>query len=169
MPSGRTDIASSSTTRWSRSDGTAARVRRHSAAASMPTGRRRWTLRPTPTPIRPCRARWDDQTALLFEHDLFRKPRHAFRDHALIRDPRDGVDLDEIVGRRHLADLDHGRGRRRRLEKFAPHFVDLVEMLHVADVDVDPADVVHSAAGLLDRGLEILADLPRLHLDIADA
>ena len=87
----------------------------------------------------------------------------------LIRDHSDGVDLDQIVRRRHLADLDHGRGRRRRLEILAPHFVDLVEVLHVAHVDVDPADVVHGAAGLLDRGLEVLADLPRLRLDIADA
>src|SRR4051794_5291503 len=152
MPSGPTDIASSSITPWSRSAGTAARGRRHSAAASMRTGRRRWTLRPTPTPIRSCRGRWDDET-----------PEHLIRDHG------DGVDLDEIVGRRHLADLDHGRRRCRRLEIFAPDFVDLVEMLHVADVDIDRADIVHRAAGLLDRGLEILADLPRLHLDIADA
>src|SRR4051794_38901693 len=151
MPSGRTAIASSSIMRWSRSDGTAARGRRHSVAASMRTGRRRWTLRPTPTPIRPCRGRWDDDST---EH--------------LIRDHGDGVDLDEIVGRRHLADLDHGRRRRRRLEIFAPDFVDLVEMLHVAHVDIDPTDVVHGAAGLLDRGLEILAPLPRLHFDIAD-
>src|SRR3954470_22112727 len=134
MPSGPTDIASSSITPWSRSDGTAARGRRHSAAASMPTGRRRWTLRPTPTPIRPCRGRWDDGT----------------REH-LIGDHGDGVDLDQIIGRRHLADLDHGRRRRRRLEILAPHFVNLVEMLHVTDVDIDPADIVHDAAGLLDR------------------
>src|SRR5262249_10883665 len=78
---------------------------------------------------------------------------------ASLGDNRDGVDLDEIVGRRHLADLDHRRGRRRRTKIFAPHFVDLLEMLHVADVDVDPADVVHVAAGLLDRGLQILAHL----------
>ena len=42
-------------------------------------------------------------------------------------------------------------------------------MLHVADVNVDPANVVHAAAGLLDRRLEVLADLPRLRFDIADA
>ena len=42
-------------------------------------------------------------------------------------------------------------------------------MLHVAHVDVDPADVVHGAAGLFDRGLDVFADLPRLRLDIADA
>jgi hypothetical protein len=42
-------------------------------------------------------------------------------------------------------------------------------MLHVAHVDVDPADVVDAAAGFLDRRLEVLADLPRLRLDVADA
>src|SRR5262245_24278440 len=89
--------------------------------------------------------------------------------HALVGDHGDGVDLDQIVWRRHLADLDHGRGRCRRLEIFAPHFVDGVEVLHVAHVDIDPADVVHAAAGLLDRRLEVLADLPRLRFDIADA
>src|SRR5215831_5582314 len=83
-------------------------------------------------------------------------------------DDRDGVDLDEIVGRGHLADLDHGGGRRGRAKIFAPHFVDLLEMLHVADVDVDAADVVHAAAGLFDRGLQILADLPGLRFDVAD-
>src|SRR5262249_58958343 len=79
------------------------------------------------------------------------------------------VDLDEIVGRGHLADLDHRRGRRRRPKIFAPYFMDLLEVLHVADVDVDPADVVHAAASLLDRGLQILADLAGLRFDVADA
>src|SRR5262249_6782538 len=90
-------------------------------------------------------------------------------DARLIGDHGTGVDLDEIVRRRHLANLDHGRGRRRRLEVFAPHFVDRIEVLHVAHVDVDPADVVHAAAGFLDRRLEVLADLPRLRFDITDA
>src|SRR5262249_3450532 len=88
---------------------------------------------------------------------------------ASLGDDRDGVDLDEIVGRGHLADLDHGGGGRGRAKIFAPHFVDVLEMLHVADVDVDAADVVHAAAGLLDRGLQILADLARLRFDVADA
>jgi hypothetical protein len=47
--------------------------------------------------------------------------------------------------------------------------VDGIEVLHVAHVDVDPADVVHVAASLLDRRLEILADLARLRFDITDA
>src|SRR5215831_9719900 len=98
----------------------------------------------------------------------------SFRQHRRVQsasrgDDGDGVDLDEIVGRGHLADLDHGGGWRRRAKIFAPHFVDLLEMLHVADVDVDAADVVHAAAGLLDRGLQILADLARLRFDVADA
>src|SRR5579862_7805152 len=42
-------------------------------------------------------------------------------------------------------------------------------MLHVAHIDVDPADIVHGTAGLFDRGLDVVADLPRLRLDIADA
>src|SRR5262249_7208157 len=86
-----------------------------------------------------------------------------------VRDDGDGVDLDEIVGRGHLADLDHGGSRRRRPEIFAPHFVDLLEVLHVADVDVDPADVVHAAAGLLDRGLQVFADLAGLRSPVAAA
>ncbi len=54
------------------------------------------------------------------------------------------------------------------LKYSAAHFVDRGELLHVADVDVDPADVVHRAAGRLDRGLEVLADLAGLRLDVAD-
>src|SRR5215831_12457352 len=88
---------------------------------------------------------------------------------ASIADDRDGVDLDEIVGRSHLADLDHGGGGRGRPEIFPPHFMNLLEMLHVADIDVDAADVVHGAARLLDRGLQIFADLPGLRFDVADA
>src|SRR5262249_40237935 len=48
------------------------------------------------------------------------------------------------------------------------YFVNDVEVLHVAHVNVDPADVVEGAAGLLDRGFEVLADLARLRLDVAD-
>ena len=55
------------------------------------------------------------------------------------------------------------------LEILAPHFVDLLEVLHVAHVDVDPADVVHGAAGRLDGSLHVLADLMGLRLDVADA
>ena len=36
-------------------------------------------------------------------------------------------------------------------------------------VDVDAADVVHRAAGGLDRGLEVFAHLAGLRLDVADA
>src|SRR5262249_24954474 len=89
--------------------------------------------------------------------------------HPSVRDDGDGVDLDQILGRGHLADLDHGRCRRRRAEVLAPYFVDLLEMLHVADVDVDAADVVHAAGGLFDRRLQILAHLTGLRFDIADA
>src|SRR5258706_880234 len=70
---------------------------------------------------------------------------------ASFADDGDGVDLDQILGRSHLTDLDHGGGRSGRPKIFAPHFVDLLEMLHVADIDVDAADVVHAAARLLDR------------------
>ena len=87
----------------------------------------------------------------------------------LSRQDGDRVDLDQVVGRRHLADLHHRGGGRRRLEIFAPHFVDQVEVLHVADIDVDAADVVERAAGLLDGRLEVLADLPGLRFDVADA
>src|ERR1700730_11247061 len=41
-----------------------------------------------------------------------------------LRKDRDGVDLDQIVRRYHLGDLDHGRGRQRRRKILAPHFVD---------------------------------------------
>ena len=43
------------------------------------------------------------------------------------------------------------------LEYLAPDFVDLLEVLHVAHVDVDPADIVHGAAGGLDRRLDVQA------------
>src|SRR5690348_9733477 len=42
-------------------------------------------------------------------------------------------------------------------------------MLHVADKDIDAADIVHRAARGLDSGFQILANLPRLGLGIADA
>src|SRR5271166_447710 len=63
----------------------------------------------------------------------------------------DSADLDQIIRRRHLGDFDHGRGRQRRLEILRSHFVDGFEVLHVADIDVDAADVVERAAGGLDR------------------
>ena len=44
-----------------------------------------------------------------------------------IRNHRDGVDLDQVVRRHHLGDLDHGGGRQRRLEIFAAHFVNRLE------------------------------------------
>src|SRR5262249_51291299 len=78
------------------------------------------------------------------------------------------IDLDQIFGRGHLRHLDHGRGGRGGPEIFASYFMNQVEVLHVAHVNVDPADVVEGAAGLLDRGLEVLADLARLRLDVAD-
>src|SRR5687768_17141613 len=81
---------------------------------------------------------------------------------------RDCADLDEIVGRHQLGHLDHGRRRGRELEVLAAHLVDLVEVLDVAHVDVDAADVVHGAAGGLDRSLEVLAHLAGLPLDVAD-
>ena len=42
-------------------------------------------------------------------------------------------------------------------------------MLHIAHMDIDPADVGERAAGGLDRGFDVLADLASLRLDIADA
>src|SRR5204863_4013604 len=47
--------------------------------------------------------------------------------------------------------------------------MDSLELLHVADIDIDPADVVHRAARGFDRGFDVLADLPGLGLDIADS
>src|SRR5262249_9785019 len=49
-----------------------------------------------------------------------------------------------------------------------PHFVDLIEVLHVADEDIDATDVVEVAAGLFDRGLYVLTDLARLRFNIAN-
>src|SRR6516162_6840924 len=86
-----------------------------------------------------------------------------------LRNYRNGVDLDEIVGRRHLRNLDHGGGRKRRLEIFPAHFVDGFEMLHVAHVDVHAADIIERSAGSLDRRLDVLADLPSLCGDVAYA
>src|SRR5262249_9401383 len=79
------------------------------------------------------------------------------------------IDFDEIFGRGHLRHLDHRRGRRGRPEILAPDFMNEVEVLHVAHVNVDPADVVEGAARLLDRRLQVLAHLARLRLDVADA
>src|SRR5665213_3151608 len=81
----------------------------------------------------------------------------------------DRVDLDEIIRRGHLTDLDHRGGRRRRLEIVAARFVDQIEMLHVAYEHVDPADILQAAAGFLNRGFDVLTHLTRLRLDIADA
>ena len=83
-------------------------------------------------------------------------------------DDRDGVDFDEGVRCRHLGDLDHGGCGRWIGEVLAAHFVYGVEVLHVAHVDVDTADIRHGSAGLLDRCLEVFADLPGLLCDIAD-
>src|SRR5271163_4376971 len=78
---------------------------------------------------------------------------------ASVRDHRDCTDLDQTLRRSHLANLDHGRGRRRRLKIFAADFVDGVEVLHVTHEDVDPADIGHCTSGSLDRRLQVLADL----------
>src|SRR5581483_10018977 len=61
----------------------------------------------------------------------------------LRRQHRDGVDLDQVVRRCHLCDLEHGGGRQRFLEVLRAYFVDRVKVLHVAHVDIDAADVVH--------------------------
>ena len=50
-----------------------------------------------------------------------------------------------------------------------PHFVNLIEVLHVADIDIYATDVVHGTARVFDCGLDIFAQLSRLGLDIADA
>ena len=42
-------------------------------------------------------------------------------------------------------------------------------MLHVANINVDSADIVERAACGLDAGFDVLADLPRLSVDIANA
>src|SRR5262245_7849221 len=81
---------------------------------------------------------------------------------ASLRNDGNGVDLDQIVRRGHLGDLDHGRGRQRRLEVLLAHVVDGLEVLHVAHIDIDPADMVEGAAGGLHRCLDVLAHLPGL-------
>src|SRR5262249_11002946 len=53
-------------------------------------------------------------------------------------------------------------------EIFPADLMDCVEVFHIADVDIDAADVVDGAAGGLDSGLEILADLAGLGFDVAD-
>jgi hypothetical protein len=47
----------------------------------------------------------------------------------------------------------------------AANFVDRLELLNVADVDIDPAYVVHRTASGFDRGLQVLA---RLCCDVTD-
>src|SRR5262249_51778826 len=83
-------------------------------------------------------------------------------------DHRHRAHLDQVFRRGHLANLDHGGGRCRRLEIIAPHFVDLIEVLHVANKNIDATDVVEAAAGLFDRGLYVLKDPARLRFDIAN-
>jgi len=78
------------------------------------------------------------------------------------------VRAETIIRRGHLADLDHGRGRRNAGEILAADLMDGFEVLHVPHIDVDAADIVQRAAGFLDRRLEIFADLPGLLFDIAD-
>src|SRR5688572_26184992 len=85
------------------------------------------------------------------------------------RNDCDGVDLDQVVGRHHLGDLDHGGGGQGWLEIFPAHGVDRLEVLHVAHIDVDAADMIERAACGLDRGLDVLANLPGLHGDVADS
>src|SRR5262245_20073420 len=46
--------------------------------------------------------------------------------------------------------------------------MDRLEVFHVADVDVDAADIIHGAAGGFDRGFKIFADLAGLSFDVAD-
>src|SRR5215510_2088450 len=78
------------------------------------------------------------------------------------------VHLDEIVRRRHLRDLDHGGGGQRRPEVLGAHFVDGLEVLHVAHIHVHPAHVVERASSRLNGRLDVLAHLPRLLADVAD-
>ena len=47
--------------------------------------------------------------------------------------------------------------------------MDAIEVLHVANIDIDPADTVHCPAGLLYSGFDVLADLSGLRFDIANA
>lgn len=51
---------------------------------------------------------------------------------------------------------------------FATYFVDGVKMLHVPDVDVNPAYVCHGAAGFLDGRFQVFTSLACLGLGIAD-
>jgi hypothetical protein len=46
--------------------------------------------------------------------------------------------------------------------------MDCVEVLHIADVDINAADIVHGSASGFDCGLEIFADLAGLRFDVAD-
>src|SRR3954462_1483134 len=87
----------------------------------------------------------------------------------VLRQNRDRVDLDEVVGMHHLRHLDHRGGRRRRLEVFAAHLVDRVEVLPVSYIYVDAAGVVQAAAGRFHRALQVLAYLARLRVDVADS
>src|SRR5215211_6492827 len=84
------------------------------------------------------------------------------------RDNRDRVDLDQVVRRCHLGHFNHGRSGQRRLEVFSSNLVDRLEVLHVADVNVDTTHVAERASGSFHRRLDILADLARLLRDVAD-
>src|SRR5262245_11645977 len=88
---------------------------------------------------------------------------------SLSRQHSDSVDLNQVVRRCHLADLDHRRSRQRRLEVLGTYLMDRVEVLHVADIDIDPADVVEGSARGLDGAFQVFADLSGLRGDIAQA
>src|SRR5262249_52177116 len=84
------------------------------------------------------------------------------------RNDSNGVHLDEIVRRGHLRDLDHGGGGQRRPEVLRTHFVNGLEVLHVAHIHVHPAHIVERASGSLNGRLDVFAHLPRLFADVAD-
>jgi len=50
--------------------------------------------------------------------------------------------LDEVFWGSHFAGLDRSRSGRRWLEIFTTHFVNLLEVLHVTDKDINAADVI---------------------------
>src|SRR5579862_1745738 len=86
-----------------------------------------------------------------------------------VRQHGDGVHLDQVFRRGELADLDHRGGRCDTGEILAANLMNDVEMLHVANVDINAADVIERAARLFHRRLHVVAHLARLDFDIAQA
>src|SRR5438132_285096 len=87
-------------------------------------------------------------------------------DLSLIRQQRDGLDLDEEIVAREARNLDQSAGRPRIAKIFLADGVDLRSITDVADEDSHLADIGKRGAGRGKALFEIFMHLPRLCDDI---